>query len=44
MSEFYVNSKTEILRLYSIVHVAMKLQKRQIFPVNQNLSSIYAMS
>ena len=37
-------SKSEILRLYSVVHVAMKLQKRQIFPVNQNLSSIYAMS
>ena len=37
-------SKSEILRLYSVVHVALKLQKRQIFPVNQNLSSIYAMS
>ena len=34
-------NKSEILRLCSIVHVAMKPQKRQIVPVNQNLSSVY---
>ena len=34
-------SKTEILRLYSVVHVAMETKKRHILPVNQNLSSVY---
>ena len=33
--------KSEILRLYSIAHVAWKLGKRQIVPVVQNLSSVY---
>ena len=28
-------SKSEILKLYSIVHVAMETTKRQILPVNQ---------
>ena len=31
----------EILRLYSVVHVAWKLRKCQILPVNQNLSPVY---
>ena len=34
-------SKSEILRLYSIVYVAMETTKHQILPVNQNLSSVY---
>ena len=35
-------SGSEILRLYSIVHNAMEtFRKRQILPVNQNLSSAY---
>ena len=34
-------SKLEILRLYSIVHIAMETTKRQILPVSQNLSSVY---
>ena len=34
-------NKSEILRLYSIVHVAMETTKRQILPVNQNLSLVY---
>ena len=34
-------SKSEILRLYSIVHVAMETTKTSILPVNQNLSSVY---
>ena len=43
MSEFNVN-RAKVKLLYSIVHVAMKIQKRQILSVNQNLSSEYAMS
>ena len=34
-------SKSKILRLYSIVHVAMETTKRHILPANQNLSSVY---
>ena len=33
--------QSEILRLYSIVHVAMETTKHHILPVNQNLSSVY---
>ena len=42
MSESYVNwAKVKILRLYSIVHVAMETAESQILTVNQNLSSVY---
>ena len=34
-------SKSKILRLYSIIHVAMETKKHHILPVNQNLSSVY---
>ena len=34
-------SKSEILKLYSIIHVAMETTKRQILPANQNFSSVY---
>ena len=34
-------SKSEILRLCSIVPVAMETTKRHILPVDQNLSSVY---
>ena len=34
-------SKSEILKLHSIVHVAWKLRKRHILPVSQNISSVY---
>ena len=34
-------SKLEILRWYSIIHVAMETTKRQILPVSHNLSSVY---
>ena len=34
-------SKSEILRLYLIVHVAMETTNHQILPVNQNPSSVY---
>ena len=33
--------KSEILRLHSIVHVAMETTKMSNLPVNQNLSSVY---
>ena len=33
--------KSEILRLYPIVHVAMETTKYHILPVRQNLSSVY---
>ena len=33
--------KSEILRLYSVVHVAMETTKRHILPVNQNRSSVH---
>ena len=33
--------KSEILMLYSIVHVAVETTKSKILPINQNLSSVY---
>ena len=37
----YKLSKSEILRLYSIVHVVMETTKTSILPVNQEPSSVY---
>ena len=34
-------TKSEILRLYSSVHVAMEKTKCHVVPVNQNLSLVY---
>ena len=34
-------SKSEILKLYSICHVAMETTKMSDLPVNQNVSSVY---
>ena len=34
-------SKSEILKLYSICHVAMVTTKMSDLPVNQNVSSVY---